>query len=228
MAHGTQGKTQVVDLQSGWVGGIRVSGRPGPDLCDLDLCGASREWRGKGEQARGTGRKDCCRQSLSCTARATCTSRASQLQVDIQREPQSVSLVSHSDRLLRAKVGPSHLCDIATWKVTYILRRSKSLSTVQSHKLQNQNANYPPNLPGNKYNMRRPGIAGHLLFDMQLQNGKIKTNLYPPITLMSVTDNRHVKRDPVQAAVIGKDVFIKWKQLKGLCLKIQARLNNWW
>ena len=57
--------------------------------------------------------------------------------------------------------------------------------------------------------MRRPGIAGHLLFDMQLQNGKIKTNLYPPITLMSVTDNRHVKRDPVQAAVIGKDVFIK-------------------
>ena len=42
------------------------------------------------------------------------TSERSELHVGIQREQQNVSLVSHLDRLLRAKVGPSHLCDIAT------------------------------------------------------------------------------------------------------------------
>lgn len=40
--------------------------------------------------------------------------KASEVRVDGQGEQQNVFLVTHSDRLLRVKVGPSHLCDIAT------------------------------------------------------------------------------------------------------------------
>lgn len=55
----------------------------------------------------------------------------------------------------------------------------------------------PPNLAGNKYNMRRPGMEGHLLFNKAVTK---RTRKRPkPGTLkdalMSTKDNRDVKED---------------------------------
>lgn len=60
------------------------------------------------------------------------------------------------------------------------------------------------------YNMRRPGMEGHLLFNKAVTKWKKtkKVNPHPQNTLMGLTDNRNVEQGSY-TAIIGKDVFAK-------------------
>ena len=66
-------------------------------------------------------------------------------------------------------------------------------------------------------------MEGHLLFDKAVTKWKKKKKPKPtrtPKTLWwaeQITDMWN--RDPAQASAIVKDMFIKWKPLKSLCLK---------